>query len=165
MTTASRRTRRIAEPPVAPSAGAAGDYEGHHSVEADQREQQRQRAEAAGESGQQALGGERAVDLIVKSAEPEDRQPRVVLADQAADGGNGLLGSAANLDIEGSAGVVVFEEREEDLLGVITETAIAHVGDDADDGAIGLDVRATTPGDQDAVGIAARQIALDDGLV
>jgi hypothetical protein len=60
----------------------------------------------------------------------------------------------------------VFEEREEDLLGVITETAIALVGDDADDGAIGFDVRATAaPGDADAEGIAAGQIALDEGLV
>jgi len=81
-----------------------------------------------------------------ESAEPENGQPRVVLADQAADGRNGLLGSAANLDIEGSAGVVVFEEWEEDLLGVITETAIAHVADHADDGAIGRDVRTTTSG-------------------
>ena len=63
-------------------AGAASDHEGHHSVETDQREQQRQRAEAAGERGQEALGGERAVDLVVESAEPEDRQPRVGLADQ-----------------------------------------------------------------------------------
>src|SRR5260370_1413463 len=95
-----------------------------------------------------------------------DRQPRAARADRGGDGGNRLLGSAANLDIEGSAGVVVFEEREEDLLGVITETAIAHVGADADDGAIGLDVRATTaPGDADAEGIAAGQIALDEGLV
>src|SRR6202043_126520 len=98
-------------------------------VETDQREQQRQHAEAARERGQKALGGERAVDLVVQSAEPEDRQPGVVLADQAADGGNGLLGSAANLDIESSAGVVVFEEREKDLLGFITDTAIADVGD------------------------------------
>ena len=60
----------------------------------------------------------------------------------------------------------LFEEREEDLLGVITDTAIAHVGDDADDGAIGLDVLATTaPGDEDAERIAAVQIALDEGLV
>src|SRR5262249_22021908 len=114
---------------------------------------------------QEALGGERAVDLIVQSAKPEDRQPRVVLADQVADGGNGLLGSAANLDIKGSAGVVVFEEREEDLLVVITETAIAHVGDDADDAAIRLDVRATAPRDEDAEGGAAGQIAIDKGLV
>ncbi len=57
-------------------AGAAGDHEGHHSVETDQREQQRQRAKAAGEGGQETFGGKRAVDLIVKSAEPEDRQPR-----------------------------------------------------------------------------------------
>ena len=49
---------------------------------------------------------------------------------------NGLLGRAANLDVEGRAGVVAFEDREEDLLGVITEAAIAEVGDDADDDAI-----------------------------
>src|SRR5207253_2145343 len=48
---------------------------------------------------------------------------------------------------------------------LITETAIVHVGDDADDGAIGRDVRATTPGDANAEGIAAGQIALDEGLV
>jgi hypothetical protein len=80
--------------------------------------------------------------------------------------GMACSGAPRTLDIEGCAGVVVFEEREEDLLGVITETAIAHVGDDADDGAIGLDVRATTaPGDADAEGITAGQIALDEGLV
>ncbi|SPF37665.1 hypothetical protein SBA4_2040009 [Candidatus Sulfopaludibacter sp. SbA4] len=146
-------------------ARAARHDERHHTIKADQRKQQRQGAEAAGERGEHALGIEGAVDLVVEGAEPEDRQPRVVLADQAADGGNGLLGSAANLDIEGSAGVVALEEREKDLLGVITETAIAHVGDDADDGAIGLDVRVTAPGDADAEGIAAGQIALDEGLV
>jgi hypothetical protein len=59
----------------------------------------------------------------------------------------------------------VFEEREEDLLGVITDAAIAHVGDNADDAAIGLDVRATAPGDEDAEGIAPGQIALDEGLI
>jgi hypothetical protein len=145
--------------------GAARNHEGHHSVKTDQRERQRQNAEAAGKRGQKALGAERAVDLIVKSAEPEDRQSRVVVADQAADGGNGLLGSAANLDIEGSAGVVVFEEREEDLLGVITDAAIAHVGDNTDDAAVGLDVRATAPGDEDTEGIAPGQIALDEGVI
>ena len=122
-------------------AGAARDHEGHHAVETDQRKHERQGAERSRQRGEHALGVEGAGDLVVEGAEPEDGQPRVVLADQVADGGNGLLGSAANLDIECSAGVVVFEEREEDLLGVITETAIAHVGDDADDAAIGLDVR------------------------
>src|SRR5208282_5934102 len=52
-----------------------------------------------------------------------------------------------------------------DLLGVITETAIAHVGNDADDRAVRLDVRATASGDADAQGIAAGQIALDEGLI
>src|SRR5207249_3417506 len=85
-------------------------------------------------------------------------------ATPAADGGNGLLGSAANLDIESCAAIVVFEQREEDLLGAITDTAIADVGDDADDGAIGRDVRgATAPGDENAEGVAAGQIALDEG--
>ena len=108
MATASRSTSRMAEPRVAPSARRMPisrvrlrHHERHHAVEADQREQQRQRAEAAGERGQHALGVERAVDLLVERAEPEDRQPRVVLADDGADGGNGLLGSAANLDVEG----------------------------------------------------------------
>src|SRR5258708_22807690 len=147
-------------------AGAARHDERHHTINADQRKQQRQGAEAAGERGEYALGIEGAVDLIIQSAEPEDRQPRVVLADQAADGGNGLLGSAANLDIEGSAGVVVFEEREEDLLGAISDTAINDVGDDGYDAAIRRDVRGTTaPGDKDAEGIAPGQIALDEGLV
>src|SRR6202011_2389265 len=146
-------------------AGAARHDERHHTIKADQRKQQRQGAEAAGERGEHALGVEGAADLLIEGAEPEDRQARVVLAGQAADRGDGLLGSAANLDIEGSAGVVVFEEREKDLLGVITETAIVHVGDDADDGAIGLDVRAAAPGDTDAEGIAAGQIALDEGLI
>jgi hypothetical protein len=67
-------------------AGAVGDHEGHHSVETDQREQQRQCAETAGEGGQEALGGERAIDLVIQSAEPEDRQPWVGLADDAANG-------------------------------------------------------------------------------
>jgi hypothetical protein len=80
-------------------AGPARDHEGHHSVEPDQRQQQRQHAEAAGEGGQEALGAERAIDLVVEGAEPEDWQPRVILADQMADGRNDLLGSAANLDI------------------------------------------------------------------
>src|SRR5258708_26778858 len=125
--------------------GPARHDERHHTIKADQRKQQRQGAEAAGQRSEHALGVEGAVDLVVEGPEPEDRQPRVVLADQAADGGNGLLRSAANLDIEGSAGVVVFEEREEDLLGVIADTAIAHVGDDADGGAIGVDVPGGTP--------------------
>ncbi len=52
------------------------------------------------------------------------------------------------------------------MLGVITDTAIACIGDDPDDAAIGRDVRgATAAGDEDAEGIAAGQIVLDEGLV
>ena len=76
------------------------------------------------------------------------------MADQIADGGNRLLRRAANLDVKGGARVVVFEEREKGLLGLLPETAIADVGDHADDAAIGLDVRATAPRDENTEGIA-----------
>jgi hypothetical protein len=62
-------------------AGAARHDERHHTIKADQRKQQRQGAEAAGERGEYALGIEGAVDLLVEGADPEDWQPRVVLAD------------------------------------------------------------------------------------
>ena len=78
----------------------------------------------------------------------------------------GLLGCAANLDIECGASVVAFEERKEDLFGVLAETAIADIADDADDDDTGLDARgASAPADADPEGIAAGQIALDEGLV
>ncbi len=136
MATASRSTSRMAEAARgakreanADFAGAAGHHERHHSVETDQREQQRQRAEAAGERGQEALGTERAVDLVVQSTEPEDRQPRVDLADDAADGRNRLLGRAADLDVEGRAGVFAFEQREEGLLGIVAKVTVVEIGD------------------------------------
>ena len=85
---ASRKARRMAEAPEAPSVRRRPISRVRRvttkditPVETDQREQQGQRAKAAGEGGQEALGGERAIDLVVQSAEPQDRQSRVVLLD------------------------------------------------------------------------------------
>jgi hypothetical protein len=97
------------------------------------------RAKAAREGGQEALGAERPVDLVVQSAEPEDRQPGVGLADDAADGRNRLLRGAANLDVEGRAGIFTFEDGEEGLLGIVAEAAVVEASADADDYDIGLD--------------------------
>jgi len=131
-------------------AGAARDHERHHAIEANQREQQSQRAEAAGKRGQHALGVERAVDLLAEGAEGEDRQLRIGVANDLPDRLEGLLGRAAKFDVEGAAEVVALENREEGLFGIFAEIAIAEIGDDADDDDLRLDVGAGALADADA---------------
>ena len=111
-------------------AGAARDHERHYSVDTDQREQEGEGAEAAGESGEEALGRKRTIHLVIESAEPKDRQARVSLGDELADGGNGLLGGAADLDVEGAAGIIAREHGEEGLGGIVTEATVVEGGAD-----------------------------------
>src|SRR5262249_30701457 len=135
------------------------------SVETDQREQQRQCAEAAREGGQKTLGIERAIDLVVQSTEPKDRQPGVGFAHYAADRRNRLLRCAVNLDVEGRARVFAFEYGEERLRGIVAEITVVETGADADDDDIGLDVRTGARSDVDTKRIAVGQITLYESLI
>ena len=103
--------------------------------------------------------------MVVQSAEPEDRQSGVGLADDAADGRNRLLRGAANLDIKGRASVFAFEHREEGLLGIVAKAAIIEAGADADDCDVGPDVWTGAQADADADGITTGQIALNECLI
>ena len=172
MATASRRTSRMAEPPVAPRASAdpdlpraAGDDKGHHAVEADEREQQGEGAEAPeSAASMRSVFSDR---LTCSSSVRKERigSSRVGLADDVADGLEGLVGRAAYLDVERAAEVIAFEDREEDLLGIFAEVAITEIGDDADDYGLRLDIRAGALTDEDAEGIDARKVAADERLV
>jgi hypothetical protein len=55
-------------------------------------------------------------------------------------GRNRLLRGAANLDVEGRAGVFAFKHGEEGLFGIVAEATVVEAGADADDYYIGLDV-------------------------
>ena len=76
------------------------------------------------------------------------------------DGRNRLLRGAANLDIEGRAGIFAFEHGEEGLLGIVAEAAVVEADADADDYDIGLDVGTGALAD---VKIPGPNIILDGG--
>src|SRR5215472_9326960 len=88
-------------------ARAPGDHERHHAVETDEREQESENAEAAGESSKHALGVEGAADLLFDRVKTKNKQLGIDITDDVANRLKGLLGRATELDVKRGSEVLV----------------------------------------------------------